>query len=73
MVDRVLTEAAKRGDPCVDLPALAKSAARIAARPLLEAVLNETDWDLHESARRLGIGPRTVAMKMRECGLRRRR
>ncbi len=72
MVDRVLADAEKRADPYVDLPALAKSAARIAARPLLEAVLNETDWNRTRSALRLGISSKSLALKIRECGLRRR-
>jgi transcriptional regulator with GAF, ATPase, and Fis domain len=72
MVDRALIEAENSADPSVDLFALAKSASRIATRPLLEAVLNETDWNRARSARRLGISSKSLTVKIRECGLRRR-
>ena len=71
MVDRALLEAERRADPSLDLLALAKSASRIATRPVLEAILNETDWNRTRSAQRLGISSKSLAVKIRECGLQR--
>jgi two-component system response regulator AtoC len=71
MVDRALLEAEQRADPSLDLLALAKSASRIATRPVLEAILNETDWNRTRSAQRLGISSKSLAVKIRECGLER--
>jgi two-component system response regulator AtoC len=54
----------------VDLKAIAKRAAQIAEKKVMERVLHQTRWNRKEAAERLQISYKALLYKMKESGLR---
>jgi two-component system response regulator AtoC len=53
----------------VDLKAIAKRAAQIAEKRVIERVLDQTRWNRKEAAERLQISYKALLYKMKENGL----
>jgi len=57
------------GDEGLDLKAIAKRAARVAEKRVIEKVLTQTRWNRKEAAQRLQISYKALLYKMKENGL----
>jgi two-component system response regulator AtoC len=53
----------------VDLKAIAKRAAQIAEKRVIQRVLHQTRWNRKEAAERLQISYKALLYKMKEAGL----
>jgi two-component system response regulator AtoC len=58
------------GASAIDLKAIAKRAAQIAEKRVMERVLHQTRWNRKEAAERLQISYKALLYKMKESGLR---